>query len=491
MTRRAKIVCTIGPASSSSDVIRRLILSGMDVARLNFSHGTHEDHRALYTLIRSTAEDLGVNVAILMDLQGPKIRTGKMKDGQEAELRNGETITITTRDVPGSAQCISTTYEHLPQDVKPGDTILIADGIIELNVRQVNPPDVLCEVVRGGMLGQHKGINLPGVHIAEPSMTEKDRRDLAFGLELGVDYAALSFVRSPDDLRLMRDIIDASGKQTRIVAKIERPEALACFDDILALSDAIMVARGDLGVEMNFEDIPFVQKRLIQKCNACGIPVITATQMLESMTSHARPTRAEVTDVANAILDGTDAVMLSGETASGQFPVESCEVMVRIAAKAGEDMAGRSSLKRWEWLQSESVRQSVEKFNTPGFMESDAIGLAAAQMAESLHAKGIVCFTNSGFTAAAIARYRPKVPVIAFTRSDETCRRCALYWGVSAFKINRIIDLNSLHEQVDELLCENHLDHQGGIMVITGGTPEGITGRTNFLKIHKIGEIVS
>lgn len=491
MVRRAKIVCTIGPASSNSDIIRRLIQSGMDVARLNFSHGTHENHRALYALIRSTAEDLGANVAILMDLQGPKIRTGKMKDGQEAELRNGETITITTRAVPGSAQCISTTYEHLPQDVKPGDTILIADGIIELNVYQVNPPDVLCEVMRGGMLGQHKGINLPGVRIAEPSMTEKDKRDLAFGLELGVDYAALSFVRSPEDLRQMRGIINASGKHTRIVSKIERPEALECFDDILALSDAIMVARGDLGVEMNFENIPFIQKRLIQKCNACGIPVITATQMLESMTNHVRPTRAEVTDVANAILDGTDAVMLSGETASGQFPVETVQVMARIAAKAGEETACTSLFKRSEWLQSESVRRNSANVKQPGFLESDAIGLAAAQMAESLHAKSIVCFTQSGFTAAAIARYRPCVPINAFTLSEDTRRHCALFWGVTAFVTSQHIDMHSMHTQIDELLLSNHLAKQGEAVVVTGGTPEGITGRTNFLKLHKIGERVS
>ncbi len=488
MTRRAKIVCTIGPASNRPEIIRRLIESGMDVARLNFSHGDYESHRAHYTLIRQTAEALGTNVAILMDLQGPKIRTGKMKEGRQVELRRGAMITITTRDVLGTEECVSTTYAHLPQDVKSGDRILIADGLIELRVRKTAPPDVVCEVVRGGMLGQHKGINLPGVRIAEPSMTEKDRQDLAFGLELGVDYVALSFVRAPEDLRHIRSILHASGKRTRVVAKIERPEALECFDAILALSDAIMVARGDLGVEMNFEDIPFVQKRLIRKCNEHGIPVITATQMLESMTDHARPTRAEVTDVANAILDGTDAVMLSGETASGEYPVEACEVMARIAAKAGEEPASMSSLKRWEWLQSESVRKSVAACKMPAFMESDAIGLAAAQMAESLRAKCIVCFTNSGFTAAAIARYRPPVPIIAFTHSEETRRHCALYWGVSAINTQHIIDFTVIHSQMDDLLLESGVARHSDRVVITGGTPEGITGRTNFLKVHKVGE---
>ncbi len=483
MPRRTKIVCTIGPVSNSPEMIGRLIASGMNVARLNFSHGDHESHRRLVQTIRAVAHEQDANVALLMDLQGPKIRTGRMKDGSSVELLRGMPITITTRDVPGDAACVSTTYQHLPHDVKAGDAILIADGLIELRVNSVQPPDVQCEVVRGGLLGQHKGINLPGVRIAEPSLTAKDREDLEFGLSLGVDYVALSFVRSPEDLLGIRAVIDAAHSPARVIAKIERPEALECFDEILHLSDGIMVARGDLGVEVPFEDIPMIQKRLIRACNEHGVPVITATQMLESMTEHPRPTRAEVTDVANAIFDGTDAVMLSGETASGEYPAEACEVMARIAATADEEAARTQSARRWAWLEESRARQD----QPPQRYFSEAIGLAVSQMVDSLGARRVVCFTHSGFTAAAIARCRPNAPITAITQSEQTMRHCALLWGVSAIKSEEFVGIDAIAEHVDQILMERHLAEPGDAVIIVGGTPQAVAGRTNFLKLHTVG----
>lgn len=485
MQRRTKIVCTIGPASSSPEMLRRLIASGMNVARLNFSHGSHEGHRVVYENVRAAARELNANVAILMDLQGPKIRTGRMTDGLAVELVKGAAITITTRDVPGDVSCVSTTYQHLPQDVKPGDAILIADGLLELRVTEVVSQDVHCEVLRGGMLGQHKGINLPGIRIAEPSLTEKDREDLEFGLSLGVDYVALSFVRSADDIRGMRAVIDAVKSPARIVAKIERPEALDCFEEIVEQSDAIMVARGDLGVEMRFEDIPIIQKHLIRTCNEHGVPVITATQMLESMVEHARPTRAEATDIANAVFDGTDALMLSGETASGQFPAEACEVMARIAAKADEEAACTRTGRRWAWLEESRARGQ----ETPRQYFSEAIGLAVSQMTDSLNARQVVCFTHSGFTAAAIARCRPNAPITALTQSEQTMRHCALLWGVSALQCDELVGVDAIAESVDRLLLANGLAKAGDTVIIVGGTPQAVAGHTNFLKLHTAGSV--
>jgi len=334
--RRTKIVCTLGPSSRSPEMVRQLILKGMDVARLNFSHGTHDHHRATFNAVRSIAQELQSNVAILMDLQGPKIRTGALDGGVPVHLAEGEAFCLTTRAVPGDQHCVSTTYANLPYDVEAGDRLLLADGALELLAEQVSPPDVRCRVIRGGALGQHKGVNLPGVNVSAPALTAKDIEDLALALELGADYVALSFVRRPEDIRAIKQRIADTGASAHVVAKIERPEALDSFDAILELTDAVMVARGDLGVEVNLEDVPQIQKELIRKCNEQGKPVITATQMLESMMTSPRPTRAEVTDVANAIYDGTDAVMLSGETAVGQFPLAAVSVMADVAGKADQ-----------------------------------------------------------------------------------------------------------------------------------------------------------
>jgi pyruvate kinase len=488
MERRTKIVCTLGPASSTPEIIRKLAGAGMNVARLNFSHGTHQAHAEQYRTVREVSSEMQANVAILMDLQGPKIRTGRLKNAQPVELVRGAELTITTRDLLGGEGCISTTYQHLPQDVSPGDRILIADGLLELTVKSVNPPEVRCEVVRGGMLGEHKGINLPGVRIAEPSLTAKDKEDLAFGLSLGVDYVALSFVRSPDDLRDIRGLIREAGAATRVVSKIERPEALEHFEEIVRLSDGIMVARGDLGVEIPFEEVPIVQKRLIRTCNELGVPVITATQMLESMTEHPRPTRAEATDVANAIFDGTDAVMLSAETAAGMYPVETCAVMARIARRADEEAARSRPEKRWEWLQRTMKEVRPETGQGQQDRHAHAIGLAISQTASTLDVRRIVCFTSSGYTAAAIARYRPAAPITALTTSETTQHHCSLFWGVSAIQAGEIDSMDRMIQTVERLMQERNLAKPGDTIIITAGYPLAVAGRTNFLKLHTIGE---
>jgi len=490
MNRRTKIVCTIGPASSGPEQIRGLLNAGMDVARLNFSHGDHAGHRKRYGILRDVAAEMRANLAVMMDLQGPKIRTGRMRDGAEVRLAARDEITITTRDVPGDAACISTTYQHLPYDVAPGDRILIADGIIELRVLETAPPDVRCEVVRGGLLGQNKGINLPGVRIAEPSLTEKDKEDLAFGLALGVDYVALSFVRRAEDLREIRAIVNASNTNAGVIAKIERPEALDCFDEILENCDAVMVARGDLGVEMPFQEVPVLQKHLIRRCNERGVPVITATQMLESMVDHVQATRAEVTDVANAIFDGTDAVMLSGETASGRYPVEACDVMAKVALEADQEMAQSRPEPRWAWLQ-EANREHRAKAKVAGVAQesyADAIGLAVSQIADTLHVPHIVCFTTSGYTAAAISRYRPAAPVTAITNSEQTQRRCALMWGVSAFKTGDVASFDEMVQCADRLMQAEGRARRGDTVILVAGTPLSVAGRTNLLKLPTIGE---
>lgn len=477
--RRTKIVCTLGPSSDSPDTVRRLMRTGMDVARLNFSHGAHATHQKLLDTVRATAAELNRNVAVMMDLQGPKIRTGVLKGGRPVELVEGETICITTRDVPGDAACVSTTYDNLPTDVKAGDRLLLADGALELQAEKVGPPDIQCRIVRGGMLGQHKGINLPGVAVSAPSLTEKDLKDLDFALGAGADYVALSFVRHPDDVRGIKQRIEETGKDTHVIAKIERPEAIAKLDEILELADGAMVARGDLGVEMNLEDIPQIQKDLIARCNRLGKPVITATQMLESMMTSARPTRAEVGDVANAIYDGTDAVMLSGETAAGKYPVRAAQVMADVAARADEAIA------------ASPTRERRLAHGLPGNQHasfSSAIGRAVGHIAQEVDAKRIVCFTMSGYTARMIARNRPGVPITVFTLNEATQRRCALLWGVDAMRASEVNDTDEMVGVVDELLVEHNLARGNDTVIIVAGTPLAMGGRTNLIKLHSVGE---
>lgn len=489
--RRTKIVCTIGPASCSEEGIEQLIEAGMNVARLNFSHGTHEEHAERYHRIRQTADRLGRNVAIMMDLQGPKIRTGNLVDGQAIILEPGKPFILSTALETGDAAGVGVSYEKLPQDVRAGDRILLADGTLELLVEQVAPPEVHCVVVRGGLLGEHKGINLPGVVIQEPSLTAKDREDLAFGLAIGVDYVALSFVRSPEDLKGIKAIIAESGQTTGVVAKIERPEALDQFDAIVALSDAVMVARGDLGVEVPFQDVPVIQKRLIHTCNEFGVPVITATQMLESMVTLPRPTRAEVTDVANAIFDGSDAVMLSAETAAGAYPIEACRVMAEIATRTDEEMASKPPAERWTRLRTSDLREKTRQRIGAGHRESyaDAIGQAVARMADALHIKRIVCFTSTGFTATAIARYRPITPITVITYTESTRRRCAMLWGVSALVTEQVYHLDEMVECVEAQLTGHGMADWGDKVIIVAGAPLTTSRRTNLLQLHTLGDL--
>ncbi len=473
--RRTKIICTLGPSSNTPERIRQLIEAGMDVARLNFSHGTHEQHQHTYTLVREIADDVGRNVAILMDLQGPKIRTGALENGKPVFLEDGASFTITTEPVTGTASRVSTTYTHLAQDVKPGNRILISDGLIELRVEQVQGSEIHCRVIHGGTLGEHKGINLPGVAVSEPCLTEKDLDDLRFGLELDIDYVALSFVRTPDDIRSIKGHIADAGKEMRVVAKIERPEALECFDEILALTDAVMVARGDLGVEIPLHEVPQVQKDLIRRCNLAGKPVITATQMLESMVTAPRPTRAEVNDVANAIYDGTDAVMLSGETASGAFPVEAVRTMSRISEETDRAIALHPKLRRHsDWAREITF--------------SGAISHAAAQIAEDMDVRCIVCFTSSGYTASRIAQYRPAVPVHALTLSEAARRRCALFWGVDAVTSVEAHNHGEMMRLVEREMLSRKLVEKGDTIVVIAGEPLAVAGRTNLIRLHQIGD---
>ncbi|MEI6310406.1 MAG: pyruvate kinase, partial [bacterium] len=413
--RRTKIVATLGPASDSEETLRGLIRGGVDVVRLNFSHGRAEEHQARLELVRRLAAEEGRAVAILQDLQGPKIRTGRLVGGGPVQLVEGAFLTLSNEPMEGTAERVSTSYPSLPEDVKQGDRILVDDGLLELRVEAVTGGEVRTEVMHGGPLGEHKGINLPGVAVSAPALGEKDLRDLALGLQMGVDYVALSFVREAEDLRKLRRVIEAAGSDTPIIAKLEKPEALAQLGEILAACEGVMVARGDLGVELSPEAVPSAQKRIIEAANRAAKPVITATQMLESMIDHPRPTRAEASDVANAIFDGTGALMLSGETAVGRFPLETIRTMNAIACQA------EGELSHWghRWAR-----------DTHTDLTSQAVAHAAVDLAEDLGVALIVAFTRGGATARYLAQLRPAVPILAFTPRLETYRRLALYWGV-------------------------------------------------------------
>ncbi len=471
--RRTKIVCTIGPASERVDVIRAMILAGMDVARLNFSHGTHQRHSQNMVTLRETAATVGKSIAVILDLQGPKIRTGTLLGDGPVTLTEGAPFTITTEKVEGDVSRVSTTYEGLPQDVSRGDKLLLADGRIELAVENIRGNDVECEVIIGGELGEHKGINLPGVHISAPSLTEKDKADLAFGVSLDVDYVAMSFVRSPDDVtQLKNELIRLGRPDIRVVAKIEKPEALDRIDEIIDRCDALMIARGDLGVEIPPEKVPEVQKRLILKCNETGRLVITATQMLESMIDSPRPTRAEASDVANAIYDGSDAIMLSGETAIGRFPVQAVAMMAKIADETDEAIAG--------------FRRGPRRTLEPPVSDADAIGHATCEAVLDIGARTILCFTLSGSTAQLVSSYRPNARIVAATDSPETMRRLALYWGVTTIKVDTVDTTDEMFEVSTKRLLELGLAKPGEAIIITAGSPLMVRGTTNMLKVHRI-----
>src|SRR5215213_5054174 len=411
--RRAKIVATIGPSTDTEESLEALLAAGVDVVRLNFSHGTHEQHARRLAMVRSIADRLRRPIAVMLDLQGPKIRTGTLAGGKPVTLNRGQSFAITTADVEGTAERVSTTYPALPSDCRVGDTVLVDDGRIKLIVTQTEPSEVTFQVVDGGVLKEHKGINLPGVAVSAPALSEKDEEDLAFGLQQGVDLVALSFVRSAADMHLARAFMSQHGKPVPLIAKLEKPQAIDHLDEILAASDGVMVARGDLGVEMATEDVPPIQKTIIRKANRRGIPVITATQMLESMIEEAVPTRAEASDVANSIWDGTDAVMLSGETAVGKHPVESVEMMHRIVVRAEESVP----------------RQPDDDRIRPG--HAQAICRAATGLAEDLDVAAIAAFTRTGRTGQLLSIQRPEVPVYVFTTDASVYRRLALWWGVT------------------------------------------------------------
>lgn len=474
--RRTKIIATIGPASSNPSTIAQLLDAGMDVARLNFSHGTHEYHAENIAMLRDIARQHQRPLAILQDLQGPKIRTGILQNEQPVHLNNGDPFTITTREVVGSASCVSTTYQALPRDVKPGDRILISDGLLELQVTSTNHDEVHTEVVVGGELRQKQGINLPQVDISAPALTPKDAEDLEFGLEHGVDYVALSFVRQASDITEIKERIAARGKNVPVIAKIEKPEALEDIQAILSLADGIMVARGDLGVEIPAEKLPVVQKELIEAANAAGKPVITATQMLDSMIRNPRPTRAEASDVANAIFDGTDAVMLSGETASGLYPVEALKMMARIASEA--DNGDR----RFIHTPAVSMRISQQQ-DVP-----HAISAAVRAIVQALNVSAIVALTQSGNTARLISRQRPTVPIFAFTPSESVYQRLSLLWGVTPLMDEYANHLSDLASRVKSVLLQHGYVEPCDLIVITGGHPLTARGSTNFLKVMQINE---
>lgn len=476
--RRTKIVCTIGPATQSEEQLERLMRAGMNVARLNFSHGTQQDHAMVIERLRAISARLGYPIAILQDLQGPKIRTGSLQGGQPVRLVDAALITITTRDVAGTADLISTTYQSLPQDVKAGDRILLDDGLMELRVLAANETDVQCQVVHGGILKEHKGINLPGVAVSAPALTQKDREDLRFGVMHDVDYVALSFVRQPEDVLEAKDLIRQfqveKGETEQVmplplIAKLEKPEALTHLDQILATVDGVMVARGDLGVEMAPEKVPLIQKRIISKCNDVGLPVITATQMLESMITHPRPTRAEASDVANAILDGTDAIMLSAETATGAYPIEAVEMMVRIA------------------LEVEAGGRTARQPQCQQLTQAHAVSHAARALSEEASVQAIVVFTRSGNSAHLISKDRPRPPILAYTPSEQVYRQLALWWGVWPHRIAMQGTTEELMAVVDQRLQDDKLIQHGEHVVIMGGLPVASQARTNFVKLHRVG----
>jgi pyruvate kinase len=469
--RRAKIVCTLGPSSSTRERISELIEAGMDVARLNASHGDQQDHVSRIHLIRAEAERQGRSVAILLDLQGPKIRVGRFKDGG-VELRQGQEFTITTdTSVPGDEHRVSTTYAGLPGDVRTGDLILLDDGYLSLAVTDVVDHEVKTIVVSGGMLKDNKGINLPNVEVSAPALSEKDRSDLAFGLRMGVEYIALSFVRTPECVLEARRLATIDDHHIPIIAKIEKPQALERLEEIVDVADGIMVARGDLGVELGPEKVPLVQKRIIDLTNSKGKIVITATQMLESMIQHPRPTRAEASDVANAVLDGTDALMLSGETAAGKHPVESVRTMARIIT---------------EIERSTHYRLQLEPPHLDMAVPANAIAHAATIAAKAIKSKVIVAVTNSGGAARLISEYRPEGRIIALTTNEVTYRRLALYWGVTPVLTTPASTINEVMDGVEAELIERGLALSGEYVVVTVGMPVGSGATTNMLKLHRM-----
>jgi pyruvate kinase len=472
--RKTKIVCTIGPVSESVEMLTKLIDAGLNVARLNFSHGDFEEHGNRIKNIREASKATGKTVAILLDTKGPEIRTGKLKE-EPIELVQDETIVLTTEEILGDASRISVTYEQLPQDVHVGSTILIDDGLIGLTVTNVAGTEITCKIVNGGTIKSKKGVNVPGVKISLPGITAKDAADIEFGISQGIDFIAASFVRKASDVLEIRDLLEKhNATNIHIISKIENQEGVDNLDAILEVSDGLMVARGDLGVEIPAEQVPLVQKEMIRKCNQAGKPVITATQMLDSMQRNPRPTRAEASDVANAIFDGTDAIMLSGETAAGKYPLESVQTMSRIAETAESALEHREIFVKQSTLQQASI--------------TEAISQSVANAALDLNAKAIIAPTASGFTARMISKYRPKAPIIAVTPSEAIMRRSMLTWGVVPVQGSTTNSTDHMFEDAVTSAANTGLVDKGDLVVITAGVPAGIAGNTNLIKIHVCGE---
>ncbi|HET9873832.1 MAG TPA: pyruvate kinase [Propionibacteriaceae bacterium] len=467
--RRAKIVCTLGPASSAPERLSELVAAGMDVARLNMSHGDYADHLQNLQSVRAAALAANRPVGVLADLQGPKIRLGRFASGSET-LEVGASFTITVDDIQGDVERCSTTYKGLPQDVTPGDLILIDDGRLTLEATSVTDTDVVTKVIVGGPVSNNKGINLPGVAVSVPAMSEKDTEDLRWALRNGIDMVALSFVRSAKDIELVHQVMDEEGRRVPVIAKMEKPQAIENLDEIIDAFDAFMVARGDLGVELPLEEVPLVQKRIVTAARRWAKPVIVATQMLESMISSPRPTRAEASDVANAILDGADAVMLSGETSVGKYPVVTVETMARIVDNT----------------ESHGLEQ-VHDIDWDPHTTSGVITKAAAEVAQRVHARFLVAFTHSGDAARRLSRLRTSIPVLAFTPIEETRAHLTLSWGVESFLVPMVNHTDEMIRQVDRALIESGRIEDGDRVVIVAGSPPGIAGHTNMVRVRRIG----
>ncbi|MET7900977.1 pyruvate kinase [Streptomyces sp. NPDC005336] len=470
--RRSKIVCTLGPAVDSYDQLKSLIEAGMNVARFNMSHGSHPEHEERYHRVRKASEETGRAVGVLVDLQGPKIRLGTFADGP-VELVRGDEFIITTEDVPGDRTICSTTYKGLPGDVSKGDQILINDGNVELRVTAVEGPRVRTIVIEGGVISDHKGINLPGAAVNVPALSEKDIEDLKFGLHMGCDMVALSFVRDAADVRDVHRVMDEVGRRVPVIAKVEKPQAVANMVDVVAAFDGVMVARGDLAVEYPLEKVPMVQKRLIELCRRNAKPVIVATQMMESMITNSRPTRAEASDVANAILDGADAVMLSAESSVGAYPLETVKTMSRIVQAAEEELLSRGL-------------QPLVPGKKPR-TQGGSVARAAAEIADFLGAKSLVAFTKSGDTARRLSRYRAQQPILAFTTDLATRNQLTLSWGVESFVVPYVENTDAMVDLVDAELSKLGRYASGDIMIITAGSPPGVPGTTNMVRVHHLG----
>ena len=472
--KKTKIVCTIGPASEEREILKEMMLGGMNAARLNFSHGTREEHKIKMDLIKSLRDELGLHISIVLDTKGIEIRTGKFGE-KSVQLFEGQNFTLTTDHVIGNNEICSVSYKGLPEDVKRGDQLLVDDGLIGLTVEQVQGNNIICTVNNSGEIKDYKSINAPGAKLNLPLITEEDKSDIEFGIEQDIDFIAASFVRKSADVEEIKLFLEDRGaSHIKIISKIENAEGVENIKDIIAVSDGIMIARGDLGVEIPAEQVPLIQKEIIKLCNMEGKPVITATQMLDSMIRNPRPTRAEVTDVANAIFDGTDAIMLSGETAIGKYPVETVKQMVRIAVITEGALDYESLLREKALIKNSSV--------------TNAIGHATCTSAQGLRATAILTPTSSGYTATVVSRFRPKAPIIAGTSSNQVARGLSLYWGVTPLVIRHIESDSEIFEVVIDAAIEKELIKNGDLIVITAGVPVGVGGTTNMLRIHIVGE---